>query len=319
MSTFVRLGRRSGDLLLSVGAVLGVLCLATAALMQMFDLRLLIFRSGSMSPTIQTGALAVARHVEAPYLEVGDVVSVPTESGTRVTHRIVGIDRIGGEVSLELRGDANPTPDPQRYRVAEADRVVLAVPRLGFAASWIGSPAGLFLLGLLAALLVGIMFRRDSGGGRGEDHTSQGPVGPGRSHRTTTAVGFVAVTALAVGVVGFRATPTLAAWTDPVQTTGTSFDADTVPIPQNFRCGAVGLFYVTFNWDAVPGATNYTLHYGSGGSETMTVNGTSKTITAVISGGTAWVHANRVYPDVTWTSGASNTRGYSVLFVSVCG
>jgi len=134
----------------------------------------------------------------------------------------------------------------------------------------------------------------------------------------TTAVGFVAVTALAVGVVGFRATPTMAAWTDPVQTTNTAFDLDTVPVPGSFRCGILGVFSVTFNWDAVPGATNYTLHYGSGGSQTMTVTGTSKTITAVISGGTAWVHANRVYPDVTWTSGASNTRGYSVLFVSLC-
>lgn len=323
MTVLKPLGRRAADLALSVGAIVGGLCLVAAALMLLFDARLLIFRSGSMSPTIETGALALAREVPAPNLQIGDVVSVRTDSGARVTHRIVAMDRIGGETDLELRGDSNRTSDPQRYLVADADRVVASVPWLGFAAAWIASPVGLFLLGLYAALLLGVLFGRRGGGERLDgptrgDTLPEEPARPGRARGAAT-VGFLVFTVLAAGTVGVRVDPTLAAWTDPVQTTGTSFDADTVPVPGNFRCGALGIFSVTFNWDAVPGATNYTLHYGSGGSETVTVNGTSKTITAVISGGTAWVNANRVYPSSTWTSGNSNTRGYSVLFVSLCG
>ena len=44
---------------------------------------------GSMSPTIETGALAWAQQVPAADLEVGDVVMVHTAEGDRVTHRIV--------------------------------------------------------------------------------------------------------------------------------------------------------------------------------------------------------------------------------------
>jgi hypothetical protein len=75
---------------------------------------------------------------------------------------------------------------------------------------------------------------------------------------------------------------------------------------------------VTFNWTAVAGATNYTLHYGSGGAQTKTVTGTSTTVVAAISGGTAWLVANRNFGSTTWTSAASPTRTYTVAAVSLC-
>ena len=66
------------------------------------------------------------------------------------------------------------------------------------------------------------------------------------------------------------------------------------------------------------GATSYTVHYGSGGSQTTTVAGTSTTIVTAIAGGTAWVQANRNYGATTWTSTASVTRSYTVAVVSLC-
>jgi len=61
------------------------------------------------------------------------------------------------------------------------------------------------------------------------------------------------------------------------------------------------------------------LHYGSGGATTVDVTGTSKTITAAVSGGTAWVLANRNFGSTTWTSVASTTRTYTVALTSLCG
>jgi hypothetical protein len=92
-----------------------------------------------------------------------------------------------------------------------------------------------------------------------------------------------------------------------------------VPAPVAFNCGLLGLFSVAFSWAPVPGATSYTLHYGFGGSATLTTTATWATITAVIAGGTAWVTANRDFGASTWTSAPSNSRGYTVAVVSLCG
>ena len=98
-----------------------------------------------------------------------------------------------------------------------------------------------------------------------------------------------------------------------------SLTSATVPAPNNFRCSGLGVLSVTFAWDAVPGATNYTLHYGPGGSTTLSVAGTSTTMTTAISGGTAWVVANRNFGSTVWTSDASTTRTYTVAVASLCG
>ena len=68
--------------LLTVGAALGAACLVVAAASALFDVRPLVFQSGSMAPTITTGALALSHDVAASELAVGDVVSVPTGSGS---------------------------------------------------------------------------------------------------------------------------------------------------------------------------------------------------------------------------------------------
>jgi hypothetical protein len=121
-----------------------------------------------------------------------------------------------------------------------------------------------------------------------------------------------------MAVVAGPAGPASAApWTDAVTISGTTLTAGTVAAPV-LSCGALGVLSVTFNWTAVSGATSYTLHYGIGGSSTTTTAGTTITLVAAISGGTAWVEANHNYGSTTWTSIASNTRSYTVAVVSLC-
>ncbi|MBD8870914.1 signal peptidase I [Nocardioides donggukensis] len=145
---------------LTAGAVAGVLCVLVALAAVTLDLRLVVFRSGSMAPAIETGALAVSRTVPATDLAVGDVVTVLTKGDVRVTHRIEDVALSGDQASLVLRGDANRVVDSDVYVVREADRVLFDIPRAGYVATWLSGPVGMFGGGALAAVALVIAFGR---------------------------------------------------------------------------------------------------------------------------------------------------------------
>lgn len=306
MSVMARVFRRTQDLALTLGAVLGVLCAVAAVLALVLDLRVLAFRSGSMAPAIGTGDLAVSKMVPASEVNAGDVVTVRTSGGSLVTHRVVQIDHHGAKSTLVLRGDANAVPDAAPYEISRASVVLFSVPKLGYVGGALVSPLGMFVLGLYAAVLIAVQLRRR-------------PKVASRHAALIPALGLVLMLTASVGTLGARSALTSAAWTDSVATTRSTFATGFVPAPASFNCGLIGAFSVTFNWSAVPGATSYYLHYGSGGSTVSTpITGTSRTITTLVSGGTAWVTANINYGSTVWTSGPSNTRNYSVIAISLC-
>lgn len=158
----VKIARES---FLWAGAVLGALSVVLVLLAIVFDIKPLVFRSGSMEPAISTGALAWAKEMPAADVEPGDVVSVVAKSGTRVTHRVVTVGGTGEEVILTLKGDANQSPDPEAYSVSTVDEVVLDIPKAGYLLAALGSPVGMFACGLLvaAALFFGFGRREASG------------------------------------------------------------------------------------------------------------------------------------------------------------
>jgi signal peptidase I len=154
---FLRVGREIG---LTLGALAGVLCMVMAVLAVAFDVQPVVFRSGSMSPAIDTGALAISRTVDAADMRVGDVVTVRTSNGIRVTHRIQAITRHGDQATLILRGDANSVPDEEPYVVRSADRVLFDVPQAGHVVNAVTGPSGVFAAGLLVGLLMVTAFSR---------------------------------------------------------------------------------------------------------------------------------------------------------------
>ncbi|GCD88798.1 signal peptidase I [Nocardioides sp. LS1] len=165
-----RVGATSQEVALTVGAVLGTVCLLFLLAGLVLHVKPLIVRSGSMEPTIATGALALSHTVPATDLEVGQIVSVKTLNGTRVTHRIVEIQPKGAHALLTLKGDANGTVDQQVYDVGQAERVVFDVPYAGYVVAWTSGRAGVFLGGLLAGGLVLLALRSPSrrpGAGKG--------------------------------------------------------------------------------------------------------------------------------------------------------
>lgn len=151
--------RSRRELALNVGAVAGLICIVIAIASMAFGIKPLVFRSGSMSPDIPTGSLAIADTVSAADIRIGDVVSVTNDAGTRITHRVVAAEPLGNDqVSLTLKGDANRVSDPTPYVVGEADRVITSVPFLGYAAAWLSSKTAIFLGGILAGALLMLAF-----------------------------------------------------------------------------------------------------------------------------------------------------------------
>ncbi len=151
-----------------LGTVAAVLVVAAALVLagwfvfaSLTGATLITFRTGSMSPTMPQGALAVSLPVTAEEIAVGDVVTVQrADSRLPVTHRVVEV-RLppdaamlpAGTRELVLQGDDNDTVDSSPYVVADARRVVFAVPRLGTAIMLLQTPLGMGALGLLAGAL----------------------------------------------------------------------------------------------------------------------------------------------------------------------
>lgn len=228
-------GRRAGDLALTLAALAGVLCLLTMLAGAAFDVRPLVFRSGSMSPAIPSGSLALAVPVDHREIAVGDVISVPYER-TRVTHRVVSIDHTEASSLLRMQGDANDTADLRPYQVTAADRVVYSVPHLGTVIAWLSHPPGIFVLAGYAALLLTILMRR-----RTEPPAPRAPEIPaapepepprpapkpsaGRRGRLAFAVLVLAL------LLGTAMPPTWAAWTDPVSVTGATLGTTSLVSP----------------------------------------------------------------------------------------
>lgn len=333
------------EVVLWAGALTGVVCLTAAALAVFAGVTPLIFRSGSMSPDIPTGALALARTVPAAEVAVGDVVSVPRADGVRVTHRVVETDVAGGASrSLVLKGDANPVTDPDPVVVAEADRVFWSTPRLG---EWVDqalAPGWVFVVGTLFGMLAMIGFRRPRAedlaatapepepaeDGRAEEARAGREDGPRHAagrHRTsgtagTAVVSTVVALALAATLTAVPPEPTLAAFADTARATGTATTGTVAPATA-LACSGGGLLTgPTLTWTAADGTVPTTgwqiLRNGTsvatvtpGSARTFAIPGNLLTLgsTDVYRVQAIWTNGSAT-PSATWSSVAS--PGYSV-------
>lgn len=165
---------RGGGILIGVVGTLGGLALLWQLIAWLFRFSLVVLVTGSMSPTMPAGTLAIVQNVAAADIQIDDVVTVPRHgSAVPVTHRVVDVEARGdGSVSLTLRGDANPIDDPDPYVVHDAQRVVAALPGLGPAAGWLLSPylrIGFVVL-VAAAIVVALWPRKhESAAAESED------------------------------------------------------------------------------------------------------------------------------------------------------
>ncbi len=96
MTTTVPTRRRTpagilGEVLLWLAAVGGAICIVVVLAAVFFNVTLIMFKTGSMEPTIPTGSLAVVQEIPASEVAVGDIVTVDRPGQLPVTHRVTSV------------------------------------------------------------------------------------------------------------------------------------------------------------------------------------------------------------------------------------
>jgi signal peptidase I len=148
-------GSRVGNVMLTLAAVGGVVCIVLVLIAFFFNITLIMFKTGSMSPTIPAGSLAIVKQIPASDIHVGDVVTVNRSPAPPVTHRVTSISPATGPArSITLRGDANPADDPAPYVVTTVRIVLFSVPQLVYAVNAVSNPLALAGITIGAAGLV---------------------------------------------------------------------------------------------------------------------------------------------------------------------
>lgn len=152
-----------GEVLLTALAIFGVICAVAAIAAFALGVNIMIFRTGSMSPDIPAGSVALVREIPAAEADIGDVITVKRGDGQMpITHRVIANhadpeNPPDGRI-IEMQGDANPAPDPLPYRVEEVSRLFWSQPELGRVVVALGNPGVLAAVTVLSAFIVGWAF-----------------------------------------------------------------------------------------------------------------------------------------------------------------
>ncbi len=120
----------------------------------------LVVLTGSMEPTLGTGDLVIESRMSPLEARIGDVVTFrdPERPERLITHRVRRIDRRPDAVAFITKGDANNTVETWEIpREGSIGRVELRAPKLGYAVSWISTPAARLFLVVIPALLLGAL------------------------------------------------------------------------------------------------------------------------------------------------------------------
>lgn len=126
---------------------------------RVFGLQVYTVLSPSMEPEYKTGALIYVKDVDPETLEVGDVITFMLSKETTGTHRIVEIIRESdGTLYFKTKGDANEAVDGGSVHQDNVlGKPVFNIPYLGYVATFVTKPPGVYLsvaIGLILTILV---------------------------------------------------------------------------------------------------------------------------------------------------------------------
>lgn len=134
-------------------------CLIGAALLLVFskvpfigDYKFMIVQSGSMEPSIKTGAVVMVNPVDN--YKIGDIITFK-KSERAITHRINDIEVREGKPYYITKGDANNTPDSKKVTNEEViGKVLFDIPYFGYVINFIQTPLGFALAIIIPAVLI---------------------------------------------------------------------------------------------------------------------------------------------------------------------
>lgn len=137
--------------------ILGII--VTLSTLNLGGLRIFSVMSGSMSPKIFAGSLAIVKPYQS--YRKGDVITYFPKNVNKisqvgsVTHRITEIKSENDKVLFITKGDNNPSVDST---LIESDqitgKVILSIPFIGYGASFAKKPLGFVLLIMIPAIAI---------------------------------------------------------------------------------------------------------------------------------------------------------------------
>lgn len=151
MHRSLRVARLAGSVL----AASAFLAFAVGPLVLPF--KALAVLSGSMEPTLPTGALAIVREVPATTLGPGDVITFgrPGDPRALVTHRVSRIVETPSGPAFATKGDANASEDPWTVPVqGQGLRLIGYLPAVGRVTTALRAPTARVLLVSIPALVL---------------------------------------------------------------------------------------------------------------------------------------------------------------------
>ena len=118
------------------------------------NLQVYVVRSGSMEPSIPTGAVVVVRRA-TEYNENEVITFSNRGEDIPTTHRIIKKEIISGRASYTTKGDANNAPDVEAvYSSRILGKVLFDIPYVGYAVAAARQPLGFFIIIVLPALFI---------------------------------------------------------------------------------------------------------------------------------------------------------------------
>jgi signal peptidase len=143
--------------------------------------QLFVVGGGSMEPSIALGSLVITSPIDPMTIAPGDVVTIRADNGVVVTHRVRRVIDVAEGRYFELKGDANPNPDPSLVPArAIVGSAAQSIPLAGFAQQYLATVPGMVsALGILGALfLLHLLLEVPERSFRPIPAEAQDPVGP---------------------------------------------------------------------------------------------------------------------------------------------
>ena len=155
--------KKIGNVVTTVLVVAVVLLAIALAGVRLFGLQVYTVLSGSMEPAYPVGALLY--EVDPAQLRPGDVITFMLDEETIVTHRIVEVvpdEEDPSVIRFRTKGDANAAEDGSLVHYKNVlGTPVFAIPKLGYFASFVQQPPGLYVAIAFGAVLVLLAFLPD--------------------------------------------------------------------------------------------------------------------------------------------------------------
>lgn len=121
--------------------------------------------SGSMEPTYHVGSLIYVKKVDPYTIEAGQPITFMLDEDTIATHRVVGIvpdEEDPSVIRFRTKGDANEAEDGSLVHYKNVVGMpVFSIPHLGYVASYIQHPPGMYVAISGCAILVLLTFLPD--------------------------------------------------------------------------------------------------------------------------------------------------------------